>query len=59
MELIISEDGTVEQVKLLSDPKRMTDMMLLSGAKTWRFDPARREGTPVRYRLVFMWEATP
>jgi hypothetical protein len=34
-------------------------MMLLSGAKTWRFQPASLSGEPVRYRMVVSWSATP
>jgi len=59
MELIISKLGLVEQVRLTSPTKRMTDMLLLSGAKTWRFAPAMKDGAPVRYRTNFSWEMTP
>jgi len=48
----------VQQVKLAAPPKRMTDMLLLSGAKTWRFTPALKDGQPVRYRTVVSWETT-
>jgi hypothetical protein len=34
-------------------------MLLLSGAKTWKFVPATRNGQPVRYRTQFSWEETP
>ena len=59
MELIISKQGRVEQVRLISQTKRMTDMLLLSGAKTWKFAPATKDGVPVRYRTHFSWETTP
>jgi hypothetical protein len=59
MEVIVSEDGTVERVRLISSPQRMTDMMLLSGAKTWKFAPASANGEPVRYKMVVNWAATP
>lgn len=59
IELIISEAGTVERVRLLSQPRRMADMMLLSGAKTWSFAPASKRGQSVRYRLLLSWDATP
>jgi hypothetical protein len=58
MELLISPQGRVEQVRLISPTKRMTDMLLLSGAKTWKFAPALRDGEPVRYRTMFSWEVT-
>ena len=58
MELVISKMGRVQQVKLSAPPKRMTDMLLLSGAKTWKFTPALKDGQPVRYRTVVSWETT-
>lgn len=59
MELLISERGLVERVRLISKPRRMADMMLLSGAKTWKFEPALKDGLSVRYRLLLSWAATP
>ena len=59
MELIISKQGRVEEVKLTSPSRKMTDMLLLSGAKTWKFVPALKDGQPVRYRTQFSWEETP
>lgn len=55
MELIVGDDGSVERVKLLTPARRMTDMMLLSGAKTWKFAPASKDGQTVRYRLALSW----
>ena len=59
MEIIIGSDGGVETVKLVSPPRRLTDMMLLSGAKSWKFAPASKDGMPVRYRMAFSWATTP
>jgi hypothetical protein len=59
MELIVSKQGRVEEVKLTSPSRKMTDMLLLSGAKTWKFVPATKDGQPVRYRTQFSWEETP
>lgn len=59
MELVVSAQGRVEQVRLLTPATRMTDMLLLSGAKTWKFAPALKNGHPVRYRTIFSWESTP
>jgi hypothetical protein len=58
MEIIIGGNGSVERVRLVSQPRRMTDMMLLSGAKSWKFAPASKDGLPVRYRMAFAWAAT-
>lgn len=59
MELLIDEFGRVEQVKLVSPPVRLSDMTLLSAAKTWRFHPAHKHGQPVRYRLAMSWTVSP
>jgi len=50
VELIVSEDGTVESVKLLGAPRSVHDSMLLSAVKAWQFHPAVKDGHPVRYR---------
>jgi hypothetical protein len=55
MELLITEDGSVERVTFLTPPTRLPDMMLLSAAKSWRFDPALKDGRPVRYRMTYNW----
>jgi hypothetical protein len=58
MEVVVAEDGSVVRVRLISVARRMTDMMLLSGAKSWVFAPAVRDGQPVRYRITINWSAT-
>jgi hypothetical protein len=59
MELVIAPDGSVERVRLVNGPTRMPDMMLLSGAKLWKFTPAVRDGVPVRYRTTVTWSGFP
>ena len=59
MELLISETGAVDQVRLVAGPSRLPDVMLLSGAKAWRFKPASRDGEAVRYRALVSWAGTP
>ena len=59
MELLIDETGAVQQARLTSRPVRMSDMMLLSPAKTWKFHPATRNGRPVKYRLTMSWTVAP
>ena len=49
LELVIGSDGLVERVKLRSEPRNIHEFMLVSAAKAWKFEPARRGGTPVRY----------
>jgi hypothetical protein len=59
MEVVVADDGSVERVKWLGSPQRMSDVMLLSRAKLWKFAPATKDGHPVRYRLVLTWEVNP
>jgi hypothetical protein len=59
MELVVAADGSVERVRLLNGPTRMPDMMLLSGAKLWKFSPAVKDGVAVRYRTTVTWSGFP
>jgi len=59
MELVVAADGSVERVRLVNGPTRMPDMMLLSGAKMWKFSPAVKDGVPVRYRTTVTWTGFP
>jgi len=52
VELLVSPTGEVESVKLVSPSAGVTSAMMLSAIKTWRFEPAKRVGQPVRYRLL-------
>jgi hypothetical protein len=59
IDLLVSERGTVENVRMIGNPQRLPDVMLLSRAKALEFDPARRDGRPVKYRLTITWKVTP
>jgi len=50
VEVIVNEEGDVEQVKLISPANRYQERMLVSAAKMWKFRPATKDGQPVRYR---------
>jgi hypothetical protein len=49
-DLVINEAGQVESARVRLPLKRWDHVMLLSAMKTWRFQPATREGHPVKYR---------
>jgi hypothetical protein len=51
LELLVGTDGRVEQARLVPASSRYQDRMMISASKTWRFDPATKNGHPVRYRL--------
>ena len=57
VELIVSETGTVESVKLLGTPRSVHDSMFLSAVKAWHFQPALKDGQPVRFRQT-VWRAS-
>jgi periplasmic protein TonB len=50
LELTVTETGTVAHVKLISASSRYQERMLVAAAKTWRFQPAMKNGSPVRFR---------
>ena len=51
VELLVAANGEVESVKLVSGATTAVSGMRLSALKAWRFEPATRDGRPVRYRL--------
>jgi outer membrane biosynthesis protein TonB len=51
LEIIVGKQGDVEFVKLHTPLNRYHERMVVSAAKAWRYRPARKGGTPVRYRL--------
>jgi len=61
IELIVTDTGNVESVRVREAPQSMSDGMFvtmgLSAAKTWRFQPALRSGQPVKYRKA-VWILT-
>ncbi|MGH9371152.1 MAG: hypothetical protein ACRD15_06440, partial [Vicinamibacterales bacterium] len=53
LDLVVSIGGQVERVRLRATTaeRRYRDYMMLAAAKAWLFEPARKDGTPVRYRI--------
>jgi hypothetical protein len=51
LDMIISEDGTVYQVKLHTPLNRHHERMIVSAAKAWLYAPAMRNGKPVMYKI--------
>ena len=52
VEVVVSPEGEVESVKLVTPQAGVKPGMMLMALKAWRFAPATRGGRPVRYRLV-------
>jgi hypothetical protein len=59
IEMVVSKSGTVERARIYSSPAHWEDALLLSRAKTFRFVPASRNGSPVRYRFVMDVDTSP
>ena len=55
-EIIVNDDGSIASVKATSEPTTIAETLQvfngLSIAKSWQFDPALRNGQPVKYRLL-------
>lgn len=51
LDMIVDEVGRVEFVRLEGARSAVNEKMLVSAAKAWVFEPALREGRPVRYRM--------
>lgn len=54
-ELVVSATGEVESVRLRGGASDVRASMMVSAIKAWRFEPAKRNGRPVRYRCVVLW----
>jgi hypothetical protein len=50
VEILVGLDGSVESVKFLRTPRDVRESMLLSAIKAWRFQPASKDGMPVKYQ---------
>lgn len=58
IDLVVDVDGTVESVKLHANDPTVLETMFLSVAKAWQFEPALRNGMPVKYRKT-IWVLNP
>jgi hypothetical protein len=52
LEVVIDPKGAVESAAIRRPLHPLYDRILLSEARAWRFEPATRNGTPVRYRKL-------
>jgi len=51
VEVTVDERGQVAQVRLHSSDASLNDRMLVAAAKAWQFQPALKDGRPVKYVL--------
>ena len=52
LELVIDETGVVESVTLAEPIWPAYDALLIKAAKSWRYQPALKDGRPVKFRRV-------
>ena len=48
LELLINEEGEVEAATMTASVHPSYDPLALSAAKTWKYQPALRQGVPVK-----------
>jgi TonB family protein len=56
LELVVAEDGTVADVKVTAPAGHGFDEAAAAAARRFRFEPARRNGTPIRSVVQFAYE---
>ena len=50
LEVLIDINGAVESATMLEGVEALYNRLLLTAAKSWMYQPARLDGTPVKYR---------
>ncbi len=50
LEILIDEKGMVESARFTSPIHPVYDNMVLNATKAWRYEPAKADGLPVKYR---------
>ena len=51
VEVVVDERGEVTRVRLRSTDLSLNDRMIVAAAKAWQFEPAMKDGHPVKYVL--------
>jgi TonB family protein len=49
MDIVIDENGRVVEATIRQSVNRFFDAVVVRAARQWRYEPARRDGVPVRY----------
>ena len=50
--IIVDEKGSVEEARVVESVHTVYDALLLSAARTWKYEPATLDGKPVRYAKI-------
>ena len=49
LRVIIDERGNVEEARVIESLHIVYDALLISATRTWKYEPAKLDGKPVRY----------
>jgi len=52
LEIVIGENGLVASARIVERTHPLYDTTLVSAARRWQFEPALKDGQPVRYRKM-------
>lgn len=52
LEIVVSESGAVEAAAMRTPISPVYDKMVVNAARAWQFEPATRQGQPVKYRKL-------
>jgi TonB family protein len=52
MRLVIDKSGTVESATMATGTRPAYDQLLVRAAREWKFEPAQKQGRPVRYLKI-------
>jgi TonB family protein len=52
MRLVIDKSGTVESATMATATRPAYDQLLVRAAREWKFEPAQKQGRPVRYLKI-------
>jgi TonB family protein len=53
LDILVDPKGIPTQMRVVRSAGELLDEAVLSAARTWRFEPARRDGTPVSARYPY------
>jgi hypothetical protein len=51
MEILIDETGKVTEAKFTKPIHPVYDSLVIAATRSWRYDPARADGVPVKFRI--------
>jgi TonB family protein len=59
IDLLIKEDGTVEEVTVKQPVSPAYDKLIVAAARRWRYKPALKDGVPIRFVTTVVINASP